>query len=104
MKKKKLISLEEKDLKRIEEIQQNNNLNFSNTIKFLLDNYDNRLTKHIARSNENIEILNLYITIYKTNKIDKNKLKSLMKFLYENEELVTSLKVEIFKEKKNNKK
>lgn len=100
MKKKKLISLEEKDIKQIEEIGLRNNLNFSQTIKYLLDNYENRLSKYIVRQNENMEILNIYFNIFKTNKIDKQKLEKLIDYLIKTNDIVNEIKIKKLKEHK----
>ena len=100
MKKKKLISLDEKDIKQIEEIGLRNNLNFSQTIKYLLDNYENRLSKYIVRQNENMEILNIYFNIFKTNKIEEKKLEQLIDFLIKSNDIVNKIKIKKLKEKK----
>jgi len=100
MKKKKLISIDEKDIKQIEEIGLRNNLNFSQTIKYLLDNYENRLSKYIVRQNENMEILNIYFNIFKTNKIEEKKLEQLIDFLIKSNDMVNKIKIKKLKEKK----
>jgi hypothetical protein len=104
MKKKKMISMDEKDIKRIEEISIQNNLNFSQSIKYLLDNYENRLSKHIVRNNENLEILNLYINVFKTNEIKEKNIEKLMNYLIKAGDIINKIKIQKLKELKDNKK
>jgi hypothetical protein len=100
MKKKKLISLDEKDIKKIEEIALRNNLNFSQAIKYLLDNYEDRLSKHIVRSNENLEILNIYFNVFKTQKIEAKNLEKLIEYLIKAGDAVNKIKIKKLKELK----
>ena len=103
MKKKKLISLEEKDIKKIEEIQLQNNLNFSQTITYLLNHYENRLSNHIVRNNENIEILNLYYNITKSTKFDEEKMTKIIDYIFNMTKKVEQIKIKKLKEIKQKK-
>jgi hypothetical protein len=105
---KKSISLDPNDVKKIEKIGQRNNLNFSETIKFLLDSYDNRLSKHIVRSNENKIILLMYKIMFQknflNNKEEINNLEKLVEYFIKGDDIINKIKMKKLKEFKENKK
>jgi len=99
MKKKKLIYIEEDYIKKIEKIQKNKGIkSFSETIIFLINNYENRLSNHIVRDTENITLFNTFLLL-RQQKPDL-KIDEMLKIVYKNLKIIDEKKRKIMKEKK----
>jgi hypothetical protein len=102
MKKKKLIYIEEDYIKKIEKIQKNKGIkSFSETIIFLINNYENRLSNHIVRDTENITLLNTYLLLKQQN--PKLTIKNMLEIVYKNLKIIEEEKKKIMLDKKSKK-
>jgi len=102
MKKKKLIYIEEDYIKKIEKIQKNKGIkSFSETIIFLINNYENRLSNHIVRDTENITLLNTYLLLKQQN--PKLTIRGMLEIVYKNLKIIDEEKKKIMLDRKNKK-
>ena len=99
MKTKKLIYIPDNYVKKIEKIQKEKGIkSFSETIIFLVNNYENRLSNHIARDTENITLFNTYLLL----KQQKPNLKidEMLNIVYKNLKIINDKKKEFMNKKK----
>jgi hypothetical protein len=99
MKTKKLIYIPDEYIKKIEKIQKDKGIkSFSETIIFLVNNYENRLSNHIARNTENITLLNTYLLL-KQQKPDL-KIDEMLNIVYKNLKTIDEKKKEFLNKNK----